>query len=339
MVRHEVCGRPYHRPRVTVRRDGRLTGALLVALAAACFGTLGTLTRFSDDAGVGPLALVSWRAAIGALTVAAISGVRIAAGHRPFLAWDRVPRREWAYLAGGVLSGATLNLAIFVAFTRISIALTLLVFYSYPTIVSLVSVVRFGERFDRLRASALAASIIGLILVFAGAGSLGAIDPLGAALAAIAALSQVYYVLAARHGFPGVPSAQAAIVTMGGGALVYVVAAAAAGVLPLLGEPLTNVTGLGLAVLAGTIGAGLPTLAFILGIRRLGPPRAAVLATLEPVVGVTLAALFLGEVPMPIQLVGGVLVIVGGVLSQLGAPSVAAEHEAVVASPEASSRG
>jgi len=42
-----------------------LTGAGLVAFAAICFGTLGPVTRFADDAGVGSLALVAWRAAIG----------------------------------------------------------------------------------------------------------------------------------------------------------------------------------------------------------------------------------------------------------------------------------
>ena len=46
-----------------------LAGAGLVALAAACFGALGPLSRFAGDAGVDSLTLVTWRAAIGALVV------------------------------------------------------------------------------------------------------------------------------------------------------------------------------------------------------------------------------------------------------------------------------
>jgi drug/metabolite transporter (DMT)-like permease len=80
---------------------------------------------------------------------------------------------------------------------------------------------------------------------------------------------------------------------------------------------------------AGVVGAGIPTLAFINGIRRLGPPRAAILSTLEPVVGVVLAALLLHEVPSALQAAGGVLVLAGGVLAQLGPDAAPAEHEAV----------
>jgi len=82
-------------------------------------------------------------------------------------------------------------------------------------------------------------------------------------------------------------------------------------------------------LLAGVVGAGVPTLCFITGIRLLGAPRAAILATLEPVVGVGLAALLLGERPALLQLLGGLLIIGAGVLLQVRAPNELAEHEAV----------
>ena len=100
--------------------------------------------------------------------------------------------------------------------------------------------------------------------------------------------------------------------------------------LPAIGQPLGTTNGIAAVLFAGTIGAGVPTLAFIMGIRRLGPPRAAILATLEPVVGVALAAAILAEVPTSLQVLGGILVIAGGVLSQLGGRGASAEHEAVV---------
>jgi drug/metabolite transporter (DMT)-like permease len=81
-------------------------------------------------------------------------------------------------------------------------------------------------------------------------------------------------------------------------------------------------------LLAGTIGSSIPTLCFITGISILGAPRAAILATLEPVVGVALAALLLNEQPAALQLVGGALILVAAVLLQVGGGS-AAEHEAV----------
>jgi len=69
--------------------------------------------------------------------------------------------------------------------------------------------------------------------------------------------------------------------------------------------------------------------AYISGIRRLGAPRAAILANFEPVVGVLLAALLLGERTTAAQLLGGALIIAAGVVLQLRPRAEIAEHEAV----------
>jgi drug/metabolite transporter (DMT)-like permease len=329
MVRQAHWARPYDRPLVRAWDDDRLIGAGLIALAAVCFATLGPLTRFAAGAGVDPLPLVTWRAAIGALVVALVTAVRVGAGQPAAVRLGAIPIRERRVMLVGIFAGALVNLGVFLAFARISIALSLLIFYLYPTLVAVVSAARYGEPFDRLRVAALAASLIGLVLVFAGAGDLGAIDPVGVGLAFLAALGQMFFVLAARHGFATIPSGQVATITMGGGALVYLAIAGLAGALPSIGQPLAGGSALAIAVFAGTVGAGVPTLAFVMGIRRLGPPRAAVLATLEPVVAVVLAALLLAEVPTAIQVLGGALVIAGGVASQLGAAAPAIEHEAI----------
>lgn len=317
-----------------VRVGGRLTGAALVALAAICFGTLGPLTRFGTQNGIDPLPLVTWRAGIGALLVIVVAVARAARGRPSFVPVGAIPRREWVLQGMGIISGATLNLGLFLAFARISIALALLIFYSYPTLVSVVSAARFREPFDRLRVAALGTTLVGLALVLAGAGGVGSLDPIGVGLAFIAGLAQMFYVLAARHGFPSIPTFQAASVTMGGGAILYIVLGVAGGTLPLVAQPLASVPAFCIALIAGVVGAGIPTLAFISGIRRLGPPRAAILSTLEPVVGVVLAAVLLGEVPGALQAAGGVLVIAGGVLAQVGPDAAPAEHEAVAPDAE-----
>jgi drug/metabolite transporter (DMT)-like permease len=308
-----------------------LRGAALVVIAAACFGTLGPLSRFAGDAGVDSLTLVTWRATIGAAVVTAFIGMRLVAfGVRPVPLRSLPVRDRWFMLAAA-MANTILNLAAFIAFERITIALTLLVFYLYPAGVALISTVWFGERLDRLRWAALGLSMLGMALVVAGATSFGDLDPLGIALAFVAAMAQVFYVLAARHGFARVPGPQAATLTMTGAAILYLFIAAVVGRLGSLGQPLASTEAIVPVVLAGIVGAGVPTLAFITGIRRLGASRAAILATLEPVVGVGLAAWLLAERPLPIQLAGGALILVAAVILQLGPRSTVAEHEAVEA--------
>ena len=305
-----------------------LVGAGLVALAAACFGTLGPLSRFSGDAGVDSLTLVTWRAGLGALVVGLFIGLRFAlAGVRPRSIGSLPVRDRWFMLAAAV-ANTILNLAAFIAFERITIALTLLVFYLYPAGVALASMLWFGERLDRARWIALAVSLSGMVLVVAGAEALGEVDPVGIGLALVAGVAQVFYVLAARHGFAHVPGPQAAAMTMGGAATLYLLIALVIGTLGELAAPLVSSAAIVPVVLAGVVGAGVPTLAFITGIRRLGPSQAAILATLEPVVGVGLAAWLLAEQPAPIQLLGGALILTAAVLLQLR-PGLPAEHEAV----------
>jgi drug/metabolite transporter (DMT)-like permease len=314
---------------VTTRQPS-LAGAGLVALAALCFGTLGPVTRFADQAGVGSLAIVAWRAGIGGLAMLLLLGLlRGTGGRRPLSIRTLPPRDRW-FVAGGSIANLILNLAMFIAFVRIEIGLALLVFYSYPAFVAVASVIWFGERLDAVRWGALGVSMLGLILTLAGSGDIGQLDGLGIGLSIMAAGAQAFYVLAARHGFARIPPIEAAATTMTVASLGYVLIALVTGSAAGLLAPLASSEALVPVALAGTIGAAIPTLCFITGIRILGAPRAAILATLEPVVGVALAALLLNEQPAALQLVGGALILVAAVLLQVGG-GAAAEHEAVAA--------
>ena len=313
-------------------RRAEVTGAAFIALAAVCFGTLGPLSRVAADAGVSSLTLVTWRAAVGAAVVAVFIAARMAAGSARPAALRDIPRRDRWFMLAAAVANTLLNFSVFVAFGRISIALALLVFYLYPALVALVSVIWFGERLDGVRWTALAISFGGLVLVLAGAeGGVGRVDPLGIGLAFVGGLAQVFYVLAARHGFAHVPGPQAAALTMGGAAGLYLVIAALTGAVGGLVAPIASASALWPVLVAGVIGAGIPTVAYITGIRRLGPSRASILAMLEPVVGVLLAAWVLAEHPTVVQLAGGALIITAAVLLQLRPRGPIADHEAIPA--------
>lgn len=305
-----------------------LVGAGLIVVAAVFFGTLGPITRFADAAGVGSLAIVAWRAGIGATAMILLLLVlRGAAGRRPLSIRD-VPVRDRWFIGVASVANLALNLAMFIAFVRIEIGLALLVFYVYPAFVAVASVLWFGDRLGAARWAALALSMLGLVLTLSGSGGLGELDALGIGLAFLSAVTQAFYVLAARHGFAGIPPVEAAAMTMGGAALGYVLIALVTSQLPDLGAPLASGDALLPVILAGLIGAAIPTLCFITGIRLLGAPRAAILATLEPVVGLVLAAWLLNEQPELLQLAGGALILVAAVLLQVGGRT-ASEHEAV----------
>ena len=117
-----------------------LAGFLIVIGAASLFGMLGPLSRFAYDAGMEPLSFVAWRAFIGLLAVGAFVAWQVRSGRQRLLSPSALPRRQGILLAIAGLTGFSLNLAMFIAFDRITIALALLGFYTYPAMVAVVAV-------------------------------------------------------------------------------------------------------------------------------------------------------------------------------------------------------
>lgn len=295
-----------------------LLGTLAVLTAAACFGTLGPLSRFAYDAGMTPLGFATWRAGLGALVVLALVAARTRRG-RPLVGLGGLSRRARASLLVAVASGIVLNLAVFIAFGRITIALALLAFYTYPAMVTVAITIRDRRRPDGFHLVALAMALIGMAVVV-----LGQVDPvagvrfdlIGLGLALLAAVSQTVFVLISRRGYAAVPTDEATLVVLGGGAVGYLAIALAVGDLAAVTAPFRSPDALPYLLLGGILGAGIPSLLFLTGIRWIGGVRTGILAMFEPVTGTLLAAILLAEALRPIQVVGGALVLGAGVLLQ-----------------------
>jgi drug/metabolite transporter (DMT)-like permease len=207
----------------------------------------------------------------------------------------------------------------FIAFDRITVALALLGFYTYPAMVAVVNVVLGRERLDRTRSEALGLAILGMIAVVASqvdpAGGIR-LDAIGIGLALGAAVSQTVFVVVSRDGYSQVPTEQAMAVVL----LVTVIGASGLAVLAgspaSLVYPVTAPSVLPLLLFTGIFAAAIPSLGFLTGIRAIGGTRAGILMLFEPVVGVALAAWLLGEALVPIQLVGAAAILAAALLLQ-----------------------
>lgn len=295
-----------------------LVGSLIALVAAACFGTLGPLSRFAADVGLGAIAFVAWRALLGTV---AVGGALILRG-RGLGSLGRLDSRGRAALGVATTMGFLLNLAMFTAFGRITIALALVLFYTYPAMVAVVGVVLGRERLTGARLAALLLASAGVVLVLAGGLDAGAgivVDPAGVLLALAAAACQTVFVLVSRHGYPEVGSDVATLVILVGTMFGAVAIALVGGAAPQLEAPVRSLDPWPIIVVAGVLGAGLPSMLFLSAIRRIGGVRTGILMLFEPVVGVTLAALLLRESIGVPQLVGGALVLGAAVLLQVSA--------------------
>ncbi|HET7030643.1 MAG TPA: DMT family transporter [Candidatus Limnocylindrales bacterium] len=307
-----------------MRDHPRLLGTLAVVVAASGFGFLGILSRFSYDAGLAPLPFIAWRGVFGFVVVLIVIAARARSGVR-IVDPRSLSRADQVSLAVVGLSAIGLNLGMFLGFGVASIAIVLLAFYTYPALVALVAVGLGHERLDTMGWTALALAVGGMVLVVAGgpaAGDASALQPIGLLLGLAAAGCQVVFVTASRGRYRSVPSEQ----VMGWQLILVAVACAGASVAvgSDLAVPLANPRVLGLVVVTGLIAAGIPSILFLVGIRAIGGTRAGVLMLIEPLVGVTLAALVLGEALHPIQLAGGLAILGAALLLQRTRPGAPA---------------
>jgi drug/metabolite transporter (DMT)-like permease len=319
-------------------RDHRfLFGSLALIVAASGFGMLGPVARLAYEAGFQPMAFVAWRAAFGLLAIVVIVAVVAARRGVAIVNPARLPLGDAAGLAAAAIAGLGVNIATFIAFDLTTVALVLLAFYTYPALVAVVAVVLGHEKLDGTSLVALGLALGGMVLVVAGGlgasdgvpGSVGLrFNPVGVLLGLTAALFQTTFVTVSRGRFSTLPSEQ----VMG---WVLLLCAAACTVLALLlgnrlDVPLRDSRALGLALLAGIAGAGIPSVLLLVGIRAIGGTRSGILMLLEPLVGVSLAALLLHEALLPIQAVGGAAILAAAILLQRRTPAVAREPGVVV---------
>ncbi len=295
------------------------------------FGLLSYITRSADAIGLSAMPYVVWRGAVGTIAVLALGQVITARQTRSrgvAPAW--LPTSRGRALIVACVLGAIVNIAMFEAFLHTTVAIALICFYTYPALVTLGAVALYGERLTPVRAAALTLSGVGLALVVLspvlGSGAIS-LDPLGLALAVTAALCQAGFFLIAGRGFEPVPAARTATYAIVAAGLMALVLTIIGGDLAGLALPLHAPEAWSWILAGGIVGAAIPTTALLVGIGIIGPSRAAILMTIEPLVGVSIAAILLGERPTLIQIVGGAAVLVAVVVLQLVPTRVPPEPE------------
>lgn len=216
------------------------------------------------------------------------------------LPWPR-GRNLWLLIGMGAVGYAGQAFCYFSALQYASAGLTALLLYLYPVIVTLVSTVLARRRLSRLRAFAVLSAMTGTALAVGGSldGSL-----LGIALGIGAALIYSVYILIGER----VTEEEGAIVS----ATVVMLSGAAVYGLVLLGNgsalPASATGWLAVAAIA-LFCTVLAIVGFFAAMERLGSADAATLSTLEPLVTVLLAAVFLDEGIGGWQALGGAIIL------------------------------
>jgi drug/metabolite transporter, DME family len=291
-----------------VARD-RLLGALAVAVAASIWGTLGLFAKILYAQGVSFEALVAVRAFVGWLAV--LLFLLATQG-----AWSlRVASRDLAFLLPlGLVGIGTFYLLYFYTVRESTIGTAAILLYSAPAFVVVLAWLFLREPLNAAKVFALLLTVGGIFLVA------GAYDPANLEVSPkvliTGLLSGLTYGLYAIFGRPLTGHLSPAVI------LSYALAFGSA-LLVLAAIPtLDTLAGLpaGSYALLLMLAVVHTTLAFALytfGIMHLGAGRAAIVATIEPVVAGILGVTLLSEELTALKVLGALLVLAGAALAQL----------------------
>jgi drug/metabolite transporter (DMT)-like permease len=296
-------------------------GLGFAALAAASFGMSGVLATGLMDAGWSPAALVLCRVTVGALV---LLGPALAALRGR---WHLLRANAGLLTAYGLVAVAGCQLAYFNAVDRLPVAIALLFEYAAPVAVVGWLWARHRQRPRGLTVVGAAVAIAGLMLVL-DVLSADSVDGLGVLWALGAMVGCAFFFVVSAGEGNGLPP----IVLAAGGLVVGAVGLAIAGALGLveMSASTSDAAYRGTAVpwwlpvlTLGVVTAAVAYVAGILATRALGARMASFAALLEVLSAVIFAWLLLDQFPSLVQLVGGVVLLVGVVLVKLAEPRAA----------------
>ncbi|HEX5467183.1 MAG TPA: DMT family transporter [Candidatus Limnocylindrales bacterium] len=313
---------------------GRRIGIVLTVISACGFGSGPLFAKPIYAAGVDWLTLSVWRFIFAAV----VSWLWLLAVPESRRALKRISRRRLVvlFLLGVFYVGNTATY--YAGLETVPASLAALIIYVYPAIVAVLAL-RFGRRLRGRRPwYALTLAMVGVALAVGNIAP-DHVPPATGLLLMVASplIYAAWIILSARlAGERSEPRdtpppeavetvameaaaettdpAPAAAIMLTATCLVYLLVA------PLAGHSLSPAD-VPLAAWPGLLGVGLVSgalamQAFYAGAKRIGAAQAALVSTVEPVWTISLAVLLFGEQLTPLQLVGGVCIIVAVLLAE-----------------------
>jgi drug/metabolite transporter (DMT)-like permease len=284
-------------------------GRWLIIGATFFWGTSATLARFLfRDLAIPPLVVVELRLAISAIVLVA------------WLAWRRpsllvVPPRSLPELfVLSVLGVAMIQATYYYSISVLGVGLSILIQYLAPILIVIWEILR-GARPGARTGLIVAAALAGTALLVGQVGPAAShIRPIDWLIGFSSAFTFAFYIVYSKRVLRQHPPETVQVYS-------FVIAAA----FWMIAVPPTKILSAGystdlwlLFLVIAPISALIPFAMFLAGLRRLPSTEVSILATVEPLIAVLSAWIFLGEGLGPLQWIGGALVLAAATMASTG---------------------
>jgi drug/metabolite transporter (DMT)-like permease len=279
----------------------RGSGVVAVTASAVLFGTLALFGKYAQDQHLSVVTLLSWRFLIAAIVLCTIVYFR----HE--LHWPGI-RHAAQLIALGVLFVGQ-SAAYFISLRSSPAAVTSVLLYTYPVIVTVFGWLVFNERATARGAAALALATFGVCLVV-GVSVDTQLAASGVLWGVASGFLYASYILVGNRVLRDLKPFFSMAAVSSTAAVCFLTYGAMTHSLNQLGA-VGWLTVSASALLPTVVGASL----FLYGLAKVGPARASILSTIEPVATATLAAILLAERLSWTRAIGGGAILAAAALT------------------------
>lgn len=276
-------------------------GTLYTLLAAMCFGGTAPIAKYIYGYGITPNFMLALRFSFAAI----ILWIYILIFKEKINAKVSKKQFKELFVIGGIVYFFT-TFFYFNAIKFIPISLHVIIFYTYPLMVNIFSILFLNEICTKKQVFSLIISFLGIVMIVTMPDK--NIKIFGLVLSLGAAMSNCAYVLMiGKKSISSLNSIVIAAYTNFFSAISFFVYSF------FKGEVNFNLNyrvWIGILII-GLFSTAIAIIALSEGIKLIGPSKASIICTFEPVEGVILSMIFLGETLSLIQILGVIFVILG----------------------------
>ncbi len=281
-------------------KEDRLIGVFYIIISASSFGVMPIFINIAYESGANPVTVLFLRFAIASVVM---------------LSWLFIKRANFSFPRGKVLIVLVLmgclgyggqSFCYFTALTFIPSGTVAILLYLYPALVTGLSFLFLNHKISLYEVSVLLLALVGTICVI-GFKTGGHV--VGYTLGVAAAFIYASYIIVGTKALKNNDTFVSSAVIITSAAVLYFFVIIFQG--PVFPTTLIGFTAVAMVAIVSTI---IAIVFFFAGLKKIGPVHASMLSTVEPVVTVVFAWLFLGELLGIHQIIGGFMVLIAGVL-------------------------
>lgn len=280
------------------KSSDNIRGIFYIAISSIAFGVMPILAKLAYSGGANPISTLALR-----FTFASIILLIYIKNRKISLKLNKDQIRIILFL--GVVGYSMTSTLLFVSYNYIDVGIAGMLLHTYPLIVMVLSILLNKERFNIKKFIYLIITTIGIFIMLDVKG--GKVSNTGVILVLLSALCYAIYVIGASN--EKIKSLNSFVITFYI-SLISAIVGGCIGVVTGSFNDIINFYGIISILLIAFISTVVALMAFLRGVKLIGPTNAAIFGALEPIVSLILGVIILGEAISFKIIIGSLIIII-----------------------------